>query len=221
MQAVRILLSLCIAALLLGANKTALAEDPSNRNVVLAGMAMALPTYALGVSIHEGSHALAAKTIGATITSYSLIPGRHPVTKTFYFGYVSVVGIKTDRQRAWFLMAPKLTDTVLLSGFALLQGTGSMPQNRYGQTALLVLATGFWVDFTKDIFSFSKHNDTIKVYSILGLNTELKRFPARLVHLGLSAALGYSIFRGYDSLFKGSSEYAAQPLLLPMWDARF
>ena len=36
-------------------------EKPSDRNLVLAGMAMALPTYFLELSVHEGSHALMAQ----------------------------------------------------------------------------------------------------------------------------------------------------------------
>jgi hypothetical protein len=196
-------------------------ERPSDRNLVLAGMAMGIPTYMLGVALHEGSHALAGKMVGARVTDYSLIPGFHPRTDKFYFGYVTVHGLRSQKQRAWFLIAPKVTDTILLSGFSLLYATDSMPSNHYGQTAVLVLATGFWVDFSKDIFAFWDHNDTVKVYKAMGLESELARLPARLVHLGLSIGMGYAIYRGYDDLFSEPTESMAQPLLVPMWDQRF
>jgi hypothetical protein len=114
-----------------------------------------------------------------------------------------------------------LTDTILLSGFSLLYATESLPSNYYAQTGVLVLATGFWVDFSKDIFAFWDHNDTVKVYNSLGLKSELSRLPARIVHLGLSVAMGYAIYRGYEDLFEKPMEPSAQPLLVPMWDTRF
>lgn len=196
-------------------------EHPSDRNLVLAGMAMGIPTYMLGVAVHEGSHALAGKMVGARVTDYSLIPGVHPTTDKFYFGYVTVRGLRSQRQRSWFLIAPKVSDTILLSGFSLLYATDSLPSNAYGQTALLVLATGFWVDFSKDIFAFWDHNDTVKVYNAMGLETELSRLPARLLHLGLSIGLGYSIYRGYDELFTDDSNVMAQSLMWPVWDNSF
>ncbi len=192
---------------------------PRTRNLVLAGMGMGVPTYALGVAMHEGSHALMAKVIGARVTDYSLIPGLHPRTKAFYFGYVSVRGLKTNKQRALFLVAPKLTDSLMLGGFAALYATDVLPSDAYANTAVLVLATGFWVDFSKDILSFSDRNDTIKIYNMLGLDSELKRLPARLVHLALSVTMGASIYYGYRDLFardvKGAS--TASAIVLPIW----
>lgn len=211
---------------MLGHHSAAGAEDrPRSRNLVLAGMAMGVPTYALGVAMHEGSHALAGKLVGARVTDYSLLPGFHPRTGKFYFGYVTVFGLKSTGQRAFFLAAPKMMDTVMLGGFSALYATDSLPSNAYGTTAALVLATGFWVDFSKDILSFSAHNDTIKIYEMLGLDTELKRLPARLVHAGLSAAMGYAILQGYRDLFArdvaGASASQNSTVVLPMWDATF
>jgi hypothetical protein len=214
--------SLVALALLVCFGADANADDrPSNKKLIFAGGAMGVPTYMIGVAIHEGSHALAGKMVGAKVTDYSLIPGNHPRTGKFFFGYVTVQGLRSEGQRAWFLIAPKVSDTILLSGFALLYATDSLPSNHYAQTGVLVLATGFWVDFSKDIFAFWDHNDTVKVYNALGLKSELSRIPARLVHLGLSVAMGYSIYRGYEDLFDHETEPMAQPLLVPMWDTRF
>lgn len=196
-------------------------ERPSDTRLVLTGLAMGIPTYALGVSIHEGSHAVAGKMLGAKITDYSLIPGFHPRTGKFFFGYVSVRGLRTDGQRTWFLIAPKLTDSFFLGGYSLLYATDAIPSNHYGQLALLVLATGFWIDFSKDIVAFWDHNDTVKVYNMMGLDTELKRLPARLVHAGLSAAMGFAIYKGYGRLFEKNTSGSTQPLLLPVWQTSF
>ncbi len=216
-------IALCAALVLCTSPGEVQANDhqPSDKKLVLAGSAMAIPTYMLGVVIHEGSHALAGKMVGAKVTDYSLIPGFHPRTGKFFFGYVTVQGLRTEGQRAWFLIAPKVSDTILLSGFSLLYATGSLPSNAYAQTGVLVLATGFWVDFSKDIFAFWDHNDTVKVYNAIGLRSELSRIPARLVHLGLSVAMGYAIYRGYEDLFEEETDPMAQPLLVPMWDTRF
>lgn len=196
-------------------------ERPSDTRLVLTGLAMGIPTYALGVSIHEGSHAVAGKMLGAKITDYSLIPGFHPRTGKFFFGYVSVRGLRTNGQRTWFLIAPKLTDSFFLGGYSLLYATDAIPSNHYGQLALLVLATGFWIDFSKDIVAFWDHNDTVKVYNMMGLDTELKRLPARLVHAGLSAAMGFAIYKGYGRLFEKNTSGSTQPLLLPVWQTSF
>ena len=217
----RLMMFLVIATVVWAGPKAAAADNrPSDRKLVLAGMAMAVPTYFLELTVHEGSHALMAKALGADLVAFSLVPGFHPKTGTFYLGYTTVRGLRTDRQRAMFLMAPKASNSILLGGFALMHATDSLPNNSYGRTAVLVLATGFWVDFSRDILAFSKHNDTVKIYNMLGLDTELKRLPGRLVHLGLSVAMGYSIYRGYEELFEDATP-TSQPLLLPMLDGRF
>jgi hypothetical protein len=217
----RRLVLLLVMATFAWAPRDAVADDrPSDRNLVLAGMAMGVPTYFLELSVHEGSHALMAKALGADLVAFSLVPGFHPKTGTFYLGYTTVRGLRTKRQRAMFLMAPKASNSILLGGFALMHATDSLPKNYYGRTAVLVLATGFWVDFSRDILAFSKHNDTVKIYNMLGMDNELKRLPGRLVHLGLSVAMGYSIYRGYEELFDDAAP-SSQPLLLPMLDGRF
>ncbi|MCP4447731.1 MAG: hypothetical protein GY811_20695 [Myxococcales bacterium] len=214
-----------VAAILLRTSGAEAQERPRDRNLILAGMAMGIPTYTLGVALHEGSHALAGKALGARVTDYSLVPGFHPRTGTFYFGYVTVFGLKNDRQRAMFLLAPKLTDSILLGGFSALYGFDALPNNAYANTAFLVLATGFWVDFSKDIFSFSDKNDTIKIYNMLGLDSELRRVAVRLVHAGLSFAMGYSIYQGYRDLFgrdvEASQSGIGTAIYMPMWDTSF
>jgi hypothetical protein len=150
---------------------------------------------------------------------YSLLPGFHPVNGKFYFGYVSVRGLKNDSQRRWFLFAPKITDSLILGTYSLLQATDVMPNNRYGQLAIVVLATGFWVDFSKAIFAFWDHNDMVKIYNTLGWDNEWKRLPARLLHAGLSAAAGYMIYRGYRDVFARDS--GSMPLVVPLLTTSF
>lgn len=209
------------ASILVGRGEASAGDKPRDRNLILSGMAMGVPTYLLGLSLHEGSHALMAKYLGANLLDFSLVPGFHPRNGAFYLGYTTVSGLKNNTQRAWFLMAPKITNSVLLGGFALLRGTDSMPDNHYGQTAVLVLATGFWVDFSRDILAFSKFNDTVKIYKMLGMDSEFKRIPGRMVHMGLSALMGYSILRGYQELFDEGEGASQQPLLLPMFQSTF
>jgi hypothetical protein len=177
------------------------ADEPSDAALVGTGLAVAVPTYMIGVMVHEGSHALAAKMLGAEITDYSLVPGFHPRNDKFYFGYVSVRGMRTPGEKQFFYIAPKLSDSLLLGGYGLAYGLDAMPSNAYAHVALTVFATGFWVDFSKDIFAFWDHNDTFKFYQLIGLDSEWKRRPARVLHLGLSAAMGYVLYRNYRGIF--------------------
>ncbi len=217
----KLVLSAVVALGVMVGQGQASADKPSDRKLVLSGMAMGVPTYLLGLSLHEGSHALMAKYLGADLVDFSLVPGYHPGNGAFYLGYTTVRGLKNNTQRAWFLMAPKITNSILLGGFAILHGTDSLPSNHYGQTAVLVLATGFWVDFSRDILAFSKFNDTVKIYDMLGMDTQLKRIPGRLVHLSLSALMGYSIYRGYQELFEDEPGAAPSSFLLPMYQSSF
>lgn len=167
---------------------------------------MALPTYILGVTVHEGSHAIAAKLVGADVIGLKLLPGRHPRNKKFYFGYTEIRGELTDRQRGFFLFAPKIVDMVMLGGYAALVGLEALPDNHYGQVAFAVVATGFWVDFAKDIPPIAEHHDMPRIYSMLGRKSEWSRLPLRLVHAALAAASAYTIYKGYERIFEDSEE---------------
>lgn len=201
--------ALVVAGLLLAGTARA---DPSDRTLVLTGLAMAPPTYLIGVSLHEGSHALAAELVGASVDELHLFPpGRDPSTNTFRFGWTYVHGLRSRGDKVAFYIAPKLTDAVLLGGFAALAFTGAWPHDRYGQLALTVLATGWWVDFSKDVVLFSKTNDVVKVFDLWCM-TGWRQVPARLVYAGVIVGLGLVVARGYERTFDRPAA-AAQPML--------
>jgi hypothetical protein len=175
--------------------------EPSDRTLVLTGLAMAPPTYLLGVSLHEGSHALAATLVGAHVEHLHLFPpGIDPGTGTFRFGWTYVRGLRGRGAQVAFFLAPKVTDAALLGGFAALVFTGAWPHNRYGQLALTVVATGLWVDFSKDIFLFSRTNDAVKVFDLWCM-TGWRQIPARVVYAGLAVGLGAIVAHGYQRTF--------------------
>lgn len=193
--------------------------DPSNRTLVLTGLAMAPPTYLLGVSLHEGSHALAAMLVGASVDTLHLFPpGRDPSTNTFRFGWTYVHGLRSRGDKVAFFIAPKLTDAALLGGFAGLVFTGAWPHNRYGQLALTVLATGWWVDFSKDVVLFAKTNDVVKVFDLWCM-TGWRQVPARLVYAGVAVGLGLIVARGYERTFDRPE--VTMPLVLPLVTTAF
>ncbi|HUJ62276.1 MAG TPA: hypothetical protein VLX92_27405, partial [Kofleriaceae bacterium] len=110
--------------------------DPSNTTLVLVGAGLALPDYAIGVSVHEGSHAIMAKIVGATVDEVHLFPpGIDPHAHVFRFGWTYVHGLDTSADKTLFYLAPKFTDLILLGGFAALVYTGAWPHDRYGQLA--------------------------------------------------------------------------------------
>lgn len=196
------------------------AAEPDNETLVYVGLAMAPPTYLAGVSLHEGSHALAAKLVGADVEELHLFPpGIDPHTKTFRFGWTYVRGLSSRRERAFFYVAPKITDAALLGGFAALVFTGAWPHNRYGQLALTVGATGLWVDFSKDVVLFSPQNDIVHFFDQLCL-TGWRQWPARLVYAGVAGGLAYVVVRGYQKTFDEPSP-TATPLVLPVLSTAF
>jgi hypothetical protein len=180
---------------------TPASADPSDTRLVVTGIALAPPTYVLGVTTHEGSHALAAKLVGADVDELHLFPpGIDPHSHTFRFGWTYVHGLTTRGDRLLFYIAPKLTDLVLLGGFAGLVYTSAWPSNRYGSLVLTVLATGWWVDFSKDVVLFSSTNDVTRFESVACL-TGWRRAVARVVYAGVVVGAGIVVAHGYERTF--------------------
>ena len=206
-----------VAAIVLAAGVAR--ADPSNSTLVYVGLGLAPPDYLLGVSLHEGSHALAAKIVGADVDELHLFPpGIDPHTKTFRFGWTYVHGLKTKGDRVFFYIAPKITDLAMLGGFAALVYTDAWPRNRYGALVLTVLATGFWVDFSKDVVLFSPQNDVVKVFDQWCM-TGWKQVPARLVYAGAVVGLGFVVAHGYQRTFERDT--TPTPMIIPLVQAPF
>ena len=200
--------------------------DPSNERLVLWGLAMAPPMYLAGVSLHEGSHALMAKLVGGTVDEVHLFPpGIDPKANKFRFGWVYARGLNTTWKKQLFYVAPKITDALLLGGFAAFAFTDAWPENKYGQLALTVVATGLFVDFAKDVFLFSRKNDVAKMFNLWCM-TGWKQVPARLVYAALIVGAGYVVWRGYDRTFFDRDETSARtaaerPVVMPVVTSLF
>ncbi|MCW5808913.1 MAG: M50 family metallopeptidase [Deltaproteobacteria bacterium] len=193
--------------------------EPSDRTLVLAGLAMAPPTYLLGVALHEGSHALAAKLAGADVLDIHLFPpGRDPKSKTFRFGWTYVRGLKSKSDRRFFYIAPKITDTLLLGGFAALVFTNAWPSNDYAQLALTVFGTGLWVDYAKDVIAFKKTNDVVRVFDLWCMRG-WKQVAPRLLYAATAVGWGLVVARGYRRLFTDDATGTARTL--PLLTASF
>ena len=208
----------CLAGLLLaGLLARPARADPSDRTLILTGLALAPPTYLLGVSLHEGSHALAAELVGASVDSLHLFPpGRDPSTNTFRFGWTYVHGLRTRGDQVAFYIAPKVTEAALLGGFAGLVFTGAWPHNRYAQLALTVLATGWWIDFSKDVVLFARTDDVVKVFDLWCM-TGWRQVPARLVYAAMTVGLGLIVAHGYERTFdRPAAAVALTPMVLPL-----
>lgn len=177
---------------------------------------MAPADYLLGVTLHEGSHALMAKLVGGTVEEVRVFPpGIDPHTRRFRFGWTYVRGLHTRAAKIAFYLAPKLTDALLLGGYAALVFSDAWPRNKYGQLALTVAATGLWVDFAKDVVLFSPHNDVSKAFSNWNL-TGWRQVPARLAYAALDIGFGLIVARGYQRLFSAPQTEAVTPLVIPL-----
>jgi hypothetical protein len=193
---------------------------PSDGELVAAGAALAIPTYFLGVAVHEGAHAVAAELVGADTIELHLLPGRNPHNGAFQFGWTRVRGLQSRGERIFFLSAPKIVDAVLLGGYAAAWATDSLPDNSWGHLVVQVLATGFWVDFAKDVLVFGRHNDVVRVFNHLGLDNEWKRLPVRVIYAAASGAIAYAIWAGWVDLFeRNDAEPAAA--IAPLWSGAF
>ena len=193
--------------------------EPSDETLIYTGLALAPPTYLVGVALHEGSHALAAKLVGAEVLDVRVFPpGRDPKAKKFRFGWTYVRGLRGKNERIFFFIAPKLTDVALLGGFAALVLTDAWPDNRYGQLALTVFATGLWVDFAKDVVVFNKHNDVVKAFDLWCMRG-WKQVAPRLVYAGAALGLGALVAHGYRRTFTDAD--AAQARIVPVLTGRF
>ena len=197
------------------------AEAPSPGDLVLAGLAMAPPVYVIGVAAHEGSHALAALLVGGEVESICLLPGTDPTTGAFYFGRTRVRGLRSGAQRTFFLLAPKLTDLIVLGSYTALLATDTLPENRYGQLAFAVIGTGFWVDFSKDVLRVSPYNDVVKFYDQHGWTSEWARLPWRLGHAAIAATFGVVLYEGYRRLFDPEDPSPAATLVVPLIGGQF
>jgi hypothetical protein len=177
-------------AMIAGSAEARADRAPADTRLVVVGLTLAVPTWALGTVVHEGSHVIAAELVGADTVSFRPWPGRDPSTGAFQFGLTRVRGLRSDGDRLFFYMAPKLTDLIMLGGYLALYESDAYPDGAYGQLVLTVLATGFWVDFAKDVFVFSRHNDLVKSMKLVGLHSEWTRLPARVGVAAASAGLG-------------------------------
>jgi hypothetical protein len=206
------------ALVIIAALATAARAQPDNSTLVEVGIAMAPVDYLAGVALHEGSHALGAKLVGATVDELHVFPpGTDPHANVFRFGWTYVHDLHTTADRITFLIAPKVTDSVLLGGYAALVLAGGWPDNKYGQLALTVVATGLWIDFAKDVVLFSPQNDVTKILNLWCM-TGWRQIPARLVYAAMDVGLGYIVLRGYERLFDRNDPpvAAATPLILPL-----
>jgi hypothetical protein len=206
-----------VALAVVGRAPAANAQDarPSDGKLVLVGVALAPPTYLLGVTWHESSHALAAWLVGAHVDQLHVFPpGTDPSVQHFRFGWTYVHGLATRRQRALFYIAPKITDGVLLGSFAALAFTHAWPRNAYSELALTVIATGAWVDFAKDVVLFSPFND-VSQFEREACLTGWRRVVSRAIYAVADIGLGLVVAHGYVRTFTGP-QVGATPLIVPI-----
>lgn len=209
--------ALALAAVV-GAAPSVRGEELSDGEIIGYGAAMAVPGYFLGVTLHEGSHALAAIACGAEIEEIRLLPGF--IDGHFYFGYTRWRGHLTRDQQVFALIAPKLTDLAILATYAVLLDAGALPEDDRGELAIATVAGVAWVDFVKDTISFNPTNDVMRIHALHGRTTELQRLPLRIMQVAIVAGGAYVLARGAQRLFDEPDE-PAPVLAIPLVTGRF
>ncbi|HTR50015.1 MAG TPA: hypothetical protein VMJ10_04855 [Kofleriaceae bacterium] len=213
----RALIGLALA-LGLALGKTAHA-DPSNTTLVYVGLGMAPVDYLAGVSLHEGSHGLAAWLVGADVEDVHVFPpGIDPHVHRFRFGWTYVRGLHGDGDKTFFYLAPKISDLALLGGFAALVYTSAWPSNRYGQLALTVVGTGLWVDFAKDVVPLGRGDDVSIALQVAGISG-WHELGVRLLYAAADVGLAFVVAHGYERTFDRAPTSTA--LTLPLFAKQF
>lgn len=77
------------------------------------GLIALVPSYFAHIALHEGSHALAIKSMGGTIVDFRVWPS--VIDDKLYFGYVRWISDQpfTKQQRAFTILAPQITNALL------------------------------------------------------------------------------------------------------------
>ncbi len=170
------------------------------------GAALAIPDYLLGVTLHESTHALAAKLVGADVDELHVFPpGRDPHAHVFRFGWTYVHGLRGRPTRACSsCSAPKLMDSLLLGGLAAVAYTGAWPGDRYAQVALTVAGTGLvWVDFSKRSAAAVALRPTSRSRSTCLVHARLaRRSSARLLYASVAAGWAVVVVHEYRRTFE-------------------
>lgn len=123
-----------------------------NSDNLRIGLIGFIPAFLFQAFVHERTHAAIAKSQGAKIVEFSFYPVRKE--REFYFGLTTAEWPKepTDRQAAYFYIAPAITNLIVFSAtetaFAL---DGIDCASYLAPVIFLVGELGPWVDFTRRI----------------------------------------------------------------------
>ncbi|HLE01098.1 MAG TPA: hypothetical protein VJB59_12615 [Bdellovibrionota bacterium] len=176
-------------------------NSPSALKLIGAAALIAPAEYFLTAALHEGSHVLAVKTFGGKVQNFEITPSKDGEGYVI-FSKTEYTGDFSKAQLAITDIAPKISDILIVGSYAALQESESIPQNKYAQVAAAMVATGAWVDFSKDIIFVGSQNDLTKFMSRLGAQDGSERFSYKLGYGALALAGGLEIGKGWHRVFQ-------------------
>lgn len=194
------------------------AEQLSDGEIVAWGAGFAVPTYFLGVTLHEGAHAVAAWSVGAHIEEIKLWPGF--VDGRFYFGYTRWSGALTRDEHVFALLGPTILELGLLGGYALLLDQDALPDDDRAALAVAMIPAIAWVDIVKNLISFNDTNDMMRVHALHGRTREVQRLPIRVLQLAVAVGGGVVLYRGARKIFD-EPDGTASARVLPLFTLTF
>lgn len=173
-----------------GEGRSSVVLNPSQPTASLYGLAgatagMLVADFFLQTTIHEGTHAIAAKRQGFKITVFRPFPGYTPEGH-FSFGFFR--GERQGRElgnseNGLITIAPKFTDVGMLYSYIIFEEFNLLPENQYAQLAMWVVAFGAWVDFSKDVCAGicyqSPSNDVVNYEKSMGYNSPWEKLAVR------------------------------------------
>jgi hypothetical protein len=171
-------------------------SGPSSALLLGTGVALSPLVYELAVLWHEGSHVTSVLLVGGNVVGFNPFPTEYQ--GHIRYGQTSWNGVAPGARTALVAISPKITDAMILGGYALTLETGSLPQNKWEQLALAALAVGALIDFGKDFAQSWAPGDIPMFYRNAGITNTT---PFRLLHLGLTGAAAVEVARGTKQLF--------------------
>jgi hypothetical protein len=175
------------------------AEDELTGPMAAVGiLGWSVPSCLAYMVLHEGSHALAGKAVGAEVASIRLRPGSEDGVT--FLAATRLEGEMTDAEAAFVTIAPILTDLTLLLAYGLLYELDALPANEHVRLPLVMLAMWPFSDLTANLIPAPiGATEVEELYDHWELGT-WGRLPLRLLHAGLIAVSGYYLMRGLDGI---------------------
>lgn len=202
------LLRIFIAFLLLGG--VALADDPTNSELFVAGGIMAVAEYFGHVTTHELVHSVAARYYGAKVIEFDILPTKDD-SGQWHLGYMVYeyeYGTMDNDDHAVVAYAPTMFNLGFLAIFSASHELGLLPDNKYAKLSIAIAATFAAIDVLGEVFNTRESSDMTSAYDLLGYSND-QALGLRVIQGVLVGWVFFKIFEVLEEVFGPSTTSAS------------